>query len=81
MQDYYCILTPCYRLLVAMVYYPWAVGSDLPGLRLAVGFIGVQSFPAVSRLHQLGAVSVPGAAPAEYWRTEAPDGELANSYG
>jgi hypothetical protein len=46
-----------------MAYYLWAVGSDLPGLRLAVGFAGVQSFPAVSRLHQLGAVSVPGAVP------------------
>nr|DAW05096.1 MAG TPA: hypothetical protein [Caudoviricetes sp.]DAW43880.1 MAG TPA: hypothetical protein [Caudoviricetes sp.] len=46
-----------------MIYYLWALGSDLPGLRLAVGFAGVQSFPAVSRLHQLGAVSVPGAVP------------------
>ena len=50
-------------LLVVMVYYLWAVGSDLPGLRLAVGFIGVQSFLAVSRFHQLGAVSVLGAVP------------------
>ena len=50
-------------LLVAMVYYLLAVGSDLPGLRLAVGFVGVQSFLALSRLHQLGAVSVPGAVP------------------
>lgn len=48
-------------LLVAMAYYLWAVGSDLPGLRLAVGFAGVQSFPAASRLHQFGAVPVPGA--------------------
>lgn len=45
------------------VYYLCAVGSDLPGLRLAVGFAGVQSFPAVSRLHQLGVVSAHGAAP------------------
>lgn len=35
-------------LLVAMAYYLWAVGSDLPGLRLAVGFAGVQSFPGSS---------------------------------
>ena len=46
-----------------MIYYLWALGSDLPGLRLAVGFAGVQSVPAVSRLHQLGAVSGPGAVP------------------
>nr|DAV48091.1 MAG TPA: hypothetical protein [Caudoviricetes sp.] len=50
-------------LLVTMAYYLRAFGSDLPGLRLAVGFVGVQSFPAASRLHQLGAVSVPGAVP------------------
>lgn len=43
--------------------YPWVIGSDLPGLRLAVGFAGAQSFPAVSRLHQFGAVSAPGAVP------------------
>lgn len=43
-----------------MAYYLWAVGSDLPGLRLAVGFAGVQSFPALSRLHKLGMVSAPG---------------------
>ena len=53
-----------------MVYYLWAVGSDLPGLRLAVGFVGVQSFPALSRLHQLGAVSVPGAVPGCFVATE-----------
>ena len=50
-------------LLVAMVYYPWVMGSDLPGLRLSVGFAGAQSFLAASRFHQLGAVSVPGAVP------------------
>lgn len=44
-----------------MIYYLWAVGSDLPGLRLAVGFTGVQSFPVSSRLHQFGVVSAPGA--------------------
>jgi hypothetical protein len=43
------------------IYYLLAVGSNLPGLRLAVGFVGVQSFPETSRFHQLGAVSVPGA--------------------
>lgn len=48
-------------LLVAMAYYLWAVGSGLPGLRLAVVFTGVQSFPVSSRLRQLGVVSVPGA--------------------
>lgn len=46
-----------------MIYYLWAFGSGLPGIRLAVGFVGVQSFPAASRLHQLGVVSVPGAVP------------------
>lgn len=50
-------------LLVAMVYYPWVIGSDLPELRLAVDFVGVQSFPALSRLHKLGMVSAPGAVP------------------
>ena len=44
-----------------MIYYLWAVGSDLSGLRLAFGFVGVQSFLAASRLHQLGEVSDPGA--------------------
>ena len=34
-----------------MAYYLWAVGSDLPGLRLAVGFAGVQSFPHGSRFN------------------------------
>ena len=48
-------------LLVAISYYLLSVGSDLPGLRLAVGFVGVQSFLAASRLHKLGVVSVPGA--------------------
>lgn len=46
-----------------MIYYLWAVGSDLPELRLAVDFVGVQSFPALSRLHKLGMVSAPGAVP------------------
>jgi hypothetical protein len=50
-------------LLVAMVYYPWVIGSDLPELRLAVDFVVVQSFPALSRLHKLGMVSAPGAVP------------------
>lgn len=50
-------------LLVAMVYYPWVIGSDLPELRLAVDFVGVQSFLALSRLHKLGMVSAPGAVP------------------
>lgn len=50
-------------LLVAMAYYLWAVGSDLPGIRPAVGFVDVQSFPASSRLHRFGVVSVPGAVP------------------
>ena len=44
-----------------MAYYLWAVGSGLPGLRLAVVFVDIQSFPESSRLHQLGAVSAPGA--------------------
>jgi hypothetical protein len=42
------------------IYYLLAVGSNLPGLRLAVGFAGVQLFPTSSRIHQFGAVSVPG---------------------
>ena len=46
-----------------MAYYLWAVGSGLPGLRLAVVFVDIQSFPESSRLHQLGAVAAPGAAP------------------
>lgn len=46
-----------------MIYYLWAVGSDLPGIRPAVGFVDVQSFLAASRLHQIGAVSVPSAVP------------------
>lgn len=50
-------------LLVAIAYYPWAIGSDLPELRLAVDFVGVQSFPALSRLHKLCMVSAPGAVP------------------
>lgn len=50
-------------LLVAMVYYLLPVGSGLPGLRLTVGFAGVQSFPAASRLHRFGVVSAPGAVP------------------
>lgn len=49
-------------LLVAMVYYLWVIGSDLPGLRLAVGFVGVQSFLAASRLHQFGVVSASSTA-------------------
>lgn len=52
-----------YMSFVAIVYYLLSVGSDLPGIRLAVGFVGVQSFPASSRLHQIGAVSVSGAVP------------------
>lgn len=59
-------------LLVVMAYYLWAVGSDLPGLRLAVGFVCVQSFPAVSRFRQFGAVSVPGAVPGCFVATEKP---------
>ena len=50
-------------LLVAISYYLLSVGSDLPVLQLAVGFVDVQSFPASSRLRQLGVVSVPGAVP------------------
>ena len=61
-------------LLVAMAYYLWAVGSGLPGLRLAVGFVGVQSFPETSRFHQLGAVSVPGAVPG--WFVPAEKSQL-----
>lgn len=55
-----------------MIYYLWAVGSDLPGLRLAVGFTGVQSFPVSSRLHRFGVVSVPGAVPCWFVATEKP---------
>ena len=50
-------------LFDATIYYLWAFGSDLPGLRLAFGFVGVQSFLAVSRLHRFGVVSAPGAVP------------------
>nr|DAT46781.1 MAG TPA: hypothetical protein [Caudoviricetes sp.] len=63
MQEYYCILLLHYMPFAVMIYYLWVIGSDLPGLRLTVGFVDVQSFPAASRLHQLGAVSVPGAVP------------------
>lgn len=59
-------------LLVAMVYYLLPVGSGLPGLRLTVGFAGVQSFPAASRLHRFGVVSVPGAVPCWFVATEKP---------
>ena len=59
-------------LLVAMVYYLWAFGSDLPGLRLTVGFVGIQLFPADSRLHRFGVVSVPGAVPCWFVATEKP---------
>lgn len=54
------------------IYYLLAVGSDLPGLRLSVGFAGVQSFPASSRLRQLGVVSVPGAVHGWFVATEKP---------
>jgi hypothetical protein len=30
------------------IYYLWVVGSDLPGRRLAVGFVDIQSFPVLS---------------------------------
>lgn len=50
-------------LLVAIAYYLLSVGSGLPGLRLTVGFAGVQSFPANSRFHRFGVVSAPGAVP------------------
>lgn len=46
-----------------MIYYLWAVGSDLPEIRPAVGFVDVQSFLAASRLHRFGVVSAPGAVP------------------
>jgi hypothetical protein len=46
-----------------MAYYSWSVAFYLPQLRLAVCFVGVQLFRVVSWLHQLGAVSVPGAVP------------------
>ncbi|WP_207661311.1 hypothetical protein [Ruminococcus sp. AF31-8BH] len=48
-------------LLVAIAYYLLSVGSGLPGLRLTVGFAGVQSFPANSMFHRFGVVSAPGA--------------------
>jgi hypothetical protein len=57
-----------------MFCYPWVVGSYLPELRLAVGFVGVQSFPASSRLHQFSAVSVPGAVPG--WFVPAEKSQL-----
>ena len=44
-----------------MIYYLWAVGSDLSELRLAADFVSVQSFLAVPRLHLFGVVSAPGA--------------------
>nr|DAE94823.1 MAG TPA: hypothetical protein [Caudoviricetes sp.] len=50
-------------LLVAISYYLLSVGSDLPVLQLEAGFVDVQSFPALSRLHKLGVVSAPGAVP------------------
>lgn len=59
-------------LFDVMIYYLWAFDSDLPGLRLAVGFAGVQSFQATSRLHQLGVVSAPGAVPGWFVATEKP---------
>lgn len=46
-----------YMPFAVMIYYPWVIGSDLPGLRLAVGFVDFQSFLAASRLHRFGAVS------------------------
>lgn len=57
-------------LLVAMVYYLLPVGSGLPGLRLTVGFAGVQSFPADSRFHRFGVVSAPGAVPGWFLAAE-----------
>jgi hypothetical protein len=56
------------------IYYLWAFGSDLPGLRLTVGFAGVQSFPADSRLHRFGVVSAPGAVPG--WFVPAEKSQL-----
>jgi hypothetical protein len=61
-------------LFDATIYYLWAVGSDLPGLRLTVGFAGVQSFPADSRLHRFGVVSAPGAVPG--WFVPAEKSQL-----
>nr|DAO46583.1 MAG TPA: hypothetical protein [Caudoviricetes sp.] len=55
-----------------MIYYLWAVVSDLSGLRLTVGFVGIQLFPADSRLHRFGVVSVPGAVPCWFVATEKP---------
>lgn len=53
-----------------MIYYLWAVGSDLPGIRPAVGFVDVQSFLAASRLHRFGVVSAPGAIPGWFLAAE-----------
>lgn len=61
-------------LLVAIAYYLLSVGSGLPGLRLTVGFAGVQSFPTDSRFHRFGAVSVPGAVPG--WFVPAEKSQL-----
>ena len=55
-----------------MFCYPWVIGSYLPGLQLVVGFSGVQSFPAVSRLHRFGVVSAPGAVPGWFVATKKP---------
>lgn len=57
-----------------MIYYLWAVGSDLPVLRLAVGFVDIQLFPADSRLHRFGVVSAPGAVPG--WFVPAEKSQL-----
>ena len=59
-------------LFDATIYYLWAFGSDLPGLRLTVGFVGIQLFQADSRLHLFGVVSVPGAVPCWFVATEKP---------
>nr|DAI83276.1 MAG TPA: hypothetical protein [Caudoviricetes sp.]DAV70206.1 MAG TPA: hypothetical protein [Caudoviricetes sp.] len=40
-----------------MTYCPWLVAYDLPGIRLVIAFIGVQSFLTVPRLHQFGVVA------------------------
>jgi hypothetical protein len=61
-----------YLAFFVMTYYPWLVASDLPQLRLAVGFVGIQLFPADSRLHRFGVVSVPGAVPCWFVSTEKP---------
>ena len=59
-------------LFDATIYYLWAFGSDLPGLRLTVSCVGIQLFPADSRLHRFGVVSVPGAVPCWFVATEKP---------